>query len=76
LPSGSLGHASTDYTTQKSLITHQPLATLKDIRLGIDANGWLKRVISSAASEQYIAGIGGAPSCMRKAIEKELEGFK
>lgn len=64
------------YTTQKSLITHQPLSTLKDIRLGIDANVWLKRVISSAASEQYIAGIGGAPSCMRRAIEKELEGFK
>ncbi|KAG0086386.1 hypothetical protein BGZ93_000149 [Podila epicladia] len=64
------------YTTQKSLITHQPLATLKDFRLGIDANVWLKRIISSAASEQYIAGIGGAPSCMRKAIEKELEGFK
>ncbi|KAG0343695.1 hypothetical protein BG004_005069 [Podila humilis] len=65
------------YTTQKNLITtNQPLSTLKDIRLGIDANVWLKRVISSSASEQYISGIGGAPSCMRKAIEKELEGFK
>ncbi|KAF9427802.1 hypothetical protein BGZ94_004125 [Podila epigama] len=64
------------YITQKSLITHQPLSTLKDVRVGIDGNVWLKRVIASGASEQYIAGIGGAPSCMRKAIEKELEGFK
>ena len=64
------------YTNQKNLISVQPLSTLKDIRLGIDGNVWLKKIISQAASEQYLAGIGGTPSCMRKAIEKELEGFK
>ncbi|KAF9108378.1 hypothetical protein BGX29_000631 [Mortierella sp. GBA35] len=64
------------YTTQKNLISVQPLSTLKDIRLGIDGNVWLKKIISQAASEQFLAGIGGTPSCMRKAIEKELEGFK
>ncbi|KAG0373226.1 hypothetical protein BGX24_011966 [Mortierella sp. AD032] len=64
------------YTTQKNLISVQPLTTLKDIRLGIDGNVWLKKIISQAASEQFLAGIGGMPSCMRKAIEKELEGFK
>ncbi|KAG0214762.1 hypothetical protein BGX28_001397 [Mortierella sp. GBA30] len=64
------------YTNQKNLISVQPLSTLKDIRLGIDGNVWLKKVVTMAASEQYLAGIGGTPSCMRKAIEKELEGFK
>ncbi|KAF9932955.1 hypothetical protein FBU30_006941 [Linnemannia zychae] len=64
------------YTTQKNLISVQPLSTLKDIRLGIDGNVWLKKIISQAASEQFLPGIGGTPSCMRKAIEKELEGFK
>ena len=53
----------------------QPLSMLKDIRLGIDGNVWLKKIIQ-ASSEQYLAGIGGTPSCLRKAIEKELEGFK
>ncbi|KAF9399624.1 hypothetical protein BGX21_005901 [Mortierella sp. AD011] len=48
---------------------------LKDIRLGIDGNVWLKRVLQSA-SEQYYSGIGGTPSGLRKAIEKELESFK
>ena len=67
---------STVYTTQKSLVSVQPLSILKDIRLGIDGNVWLKKVVTMAASEQYLAGIGGTPSCMRKAIEKELEGFK
>ncbi|KAF9547070.1 hypothetical protein EC957_008919 [Mortierella hygrophila] len=64
------------YTNQKNLISVQPLSALKDIRLGIDGNVWLKKIISQSASEQYLAGIGGTPSCMRKAIEKELEGFK
>ncbi|CAO3565577.1 unnamed protein product [Mortierella alpina] len=64
------------YTTQKNLVSVQPLSVLKDIRLGIDGNVWLKKVVTTAASEQYLAGIGGTPSCMRKAIEKELEGFK
>lgn len=53
----------------------RPLSMLKDIRLGIDGNVWLKK-ITQAASEQYLAGIGGIPSGMRKAIEKELEGLK
>ncbi|KAF9424178.1 hypothetical protein BGZ76_003541, partial [Entomortierella beljakovae] len=48
---------------------------LKDIRLGIDGNLWLKKVLQ-AASEQYLSGIGGTPSLLRKAIEKELENFK
>ncbi|KAF9188053.1 hypothetical protein BGZ50_001569 [Haplosporangium sp. Z 11] len=64
------------YTSQKNLISIQPLSILKDIRLGIDGNVWLKKIVSTAASEQYLAGIGGTPSCMRKVIEKELEGFK
>ncbi|KAG0254453.1 hypothetical protein BG011_005778 [Mortierella polycephala] len=64
------------YTSQKNLISIQPLSILKDIRLGIDGNVWLKKIVSMAASEQYLAGIGGTPSCMRKVIEKELEGFK
>ncbi|KAF9946647.1 hypothetical protein BGZ65_009513, partial [Modicella reniformis] len=63
------------YTTKKELVMVQNLSTLKDIRLGIDGNVWLKK-ITQAASEQYLAGIGGTPSGIRKAIEKELEGFK
>ncbi|KAI7830680.1 PIN domain-like protein [Gamsiella multidivaricata] len=63
------------YTSQKNLTLVQQLPILKDIRLGIDGNVWLKKVTQSA-SEQYLAGIGGTPSCLRRAIEKELEGFK
>ncbi|ORZ16080.1 temperature dependent protein affecting M2 dsRNA replication-domain-containing protein, partial [Lobosporangium transversale] len=63
------------YLTQKNLASTHPLTTLKDIRLGIDGSVWLKKVIG-AASEQYLPGIGGIPSCLRKTIEKELEGFK
>ncbi|KAG0330150.1 hypothetical protein BGZ99_008013 [Dissophora globulifera] len=63
------------YLNQKNLISVQPLSTLSGIRLGIDGNVWLKKV-TQAASEQYLAGIGGIPSGLRKAIEKELDGFK
>ncbi|KAG0246462.1 hypothetical protein BGX31_001738 [Mortierella sp. GBA43] len=63
------------YTNKKDLVSVQSLSLLKDIRLGIDGNVWLKRITLNA-SEQYLAGIGGTPSGIRKAIEKELEGFK
>jgi len=64
------------YITQRKLISSQPLSLLKDIRLGIDGNFWLKKIISGAASELYLPGIGGTPSGIKAAIEKELEGFK
>ncbi|KAG0054478.1 hypothetical protein BGZ83_011165 [Gryganskiella cystojenkinii] len=64
------------YTTQKKLISTQPLSLLKDIRLGIDGNVWLRKVIPGTASELYLPGVGGTPSGIRNAIEKELEGFK
>ncbi|KAG0265507.1 hypothetical protein DFQ27_000586 [Actinomortierella ambigua] len=60
---------------QRNLIAVHPLSTLKDTRLGIDGNAWVKK-ISISASEQYLAGIGGVASKLRKAVEKELEGFK
>ncbi|KAF9110475.1 hypothetical protein BGX27_006299 [Mortierella sp. AM989] len=60
---------------KKSLISVHPLSLLKDIRLGIDGNLWLRNVIQGA-TEQYLSGIGGTPSGLRKAIEKELENFK
>lgn len=53
----------------------QSLSVLKDSRLGVDGNVWLKRIAQNA-SELFLAGIGGTPSGIRKAIEKELEGFK
>jgi hypothetical protein len=61
--------------TGKDLVSVRSLSMLKDHRIGIDGNVWLKK-ITQAVSEQYQAGIGGIPSGMRKAIEKELEGFK
>ncbi|GJJ68247.1 hypothetical protein EMPS_00593 [Entomortierella parvispora] len=64
------------YITQRKLISSQPLSLLKDIRLGIDGNFWLRKIISGAASELYLPGIGGTPSGIKAAIEKELEGFK
>ncbi|KAF9974825.1 hypothetical protein BGZ73_001685 [Actinomortierella ambigua] len=61
---------------QRNLISVQPLSTLKDTRLGIDGNAWVKKISISAGSEQYLAGIGGVAPKLRKAVEKELEGFK
>ncbi|KAF9582657.1 hypothetical protein BGW38_010924 [Lunasporangiospora selenospora] len=61
------------YTIQKCQT--QPLSTLRDIRLGIDGNVWLRKIITST-SEQYLGAIGGTPSTLRAAIEKELENFK
>ncbi|KAG0244913.1 hypothetical protein BGW41_005512 [Actinomortierella wolfii] len=69
-------HLDYYYTNQRNLIAVHPLSTLKDTRLGIDGNAWVKKVSISAASEQYLAGIGGIPPKLRKAVEKELEGFK
>ncbi|KAK3810924.1 MAG: temperature dependent protein affecting M2 dsRNA replication-domain-containing protein [Benniella sp.] len=71
----SLSPWTAEYMTGKDLVSVRSLSMLKDHRIGIDGNVWLKK-ITQAASEQYQAGIGGIPSGMRKAIEKELEGFK
>ncbi|KAF8978452.1 hypothetical protein BGZ46_006454 [Entomortierella lignicola] len=59
------------FTNQKAQVS--PLGFLQDIRLGIDGNVWLKKILPS---EQYLCGIGGTPSGLRKAVEKELECFK
>jgi hypothetical protein len=75
-PSNDFSSSHIVYTSQKKLISVQPLSLLKDIRLGIDGNVWLRKIISGAASELYLPGIGGTPSGIRMAIEKELEGFK
>jgi hypothetical protein len=46
---------------------------LKDTRLGIDGNYWVRKIV---LKENTVAAMGGLPLRLVASIEKELEGFK
>jgi hypothetical protein len=49
------------------------VSLLKDQKIGIDANYWLRKILPK---EPTVVAIGGFPLGLRTAIEKELENFK
>ncbi|KAI9467964.1 MAG: PIN domain-like protein [Benjaminiella poitrasii] len=61
------------FTAERRLIQTSAVSQLKDTRLGIDGNYWIRKIV---AKENAIAAIGGLPLRLVACIEKELEGFK
>ena len=61
------------FTAERRLIQTSAVTQLKDTRLGIDGNYWLRKVV---AKENAVAAMGGLPLRLEATITKELEGFK
>ncbi|KAH8553718.1 hypothetical protein BGW37DRAFT_486860 [Umbelopsis sp. PMI_123] len=61
------------FLAERRLIQTSAVTLLKDQKIGIDANYWLRKVLPK---EPTVVAIGGFPSGIRTAIEKELENFK
>ncbi|KAI7899679.1 PIN domain-like protein [Cokeromyces recurvatus] len=61
------------FTAERRLIQTSALSQLKDTRLGIDGNYWIRKIV---AKENAVAAMGGLPLRLAASIEKELEGFK
>lgn len=61
------------FTAERRLIQTSAVSQLKDTRLGIDGNYWLRKVI---AKENAVTAMGGLPLRLVESIEKELKGFK
>jgi hypothetical protein len=55
------------------LIQTSAVSQLKETRLGIDGNYWLRKVV---AKENAVTAMGGLPLRLVESIEKELEGYK
>ncbi|CAO3688983.1 unnamed protein product [Umbelopsis ramanniana] len=61
------------FLAERRLIQTSAVTLLKDQKIGINANYWLRKVLPK---EPTVVAIGGFPSGIRTAIEKELENFK
>jgi hypothetical protein len=61
-----------DFLHERRLVQISSLHFLRDTRLGIDGNSWLRRVLQNAAKEPAAIAMGGSPNGLRVAIEKEL----
>lgn len=61
------------FTAERCLIQTSAVTQLKDTRLGIDGNYWIRKIV---AKENAVAAMGGLPLRLTASIEKELEGFK
>ncbi|KAL7309521.1 hypothetical protein PS15m_010389 [Mucor circinelloides] len=61
------------FTAERRLIQTSAVTQLKDTRLGIDGNYWLRKIV---LKENTVAAMGGLPLRLTASIEKELEGFK
>jgi hypothetical protein len=61
---------------ERRLVQTSPLHLLRDTRLGIDGNYWLRRVLQQTAKEPAAVAMGGSPNGLRAALEKELNLFK
>ncbi|CAO3618472.1 unnamed protein product [Mucor hiemalis] len=60
------------FTAERRLIQTSAVSQLKDTRLGIDGNYWLRKVI---AKENAVTAMGGLPLRLVESIENELKGF-
>ena len=57
----------------KRLIKEAPLSCLKDTRLGIDANLYVRRVLSSSETkEAFVPALGGVPLALEEHIQRDL----
>jgi hypothetical protein len=61
------------FTAERRLIQTSAVSQLKDTRLGIDGNYWLRKIVSK---ENTVTAMGGLPLKLVESIEKELGGFK
>ncbi|KAG2214324.1 hypothetical protein INT47_000880 [Mucor saturninus] len=61
------------FTAERRLIQTSAVSQLKETRLGIDGNYWLRKVL---AKENAVTAMGGLPLRLVETLEKELEGFK
>jgi hypothetical protein len=62
---------------EAKLVNSDKITALKGSRLGIDGPHWLRKIQkSSVNSEPLVTAMGGIPLGFRKAVEKELQGFK
>lgn len=49
------------------------VSQLKDTRLGIEGNHWLRKIL---AKEPAVAAMGGTPLKLVESIEREINAFK
>ncbi|GAA95645.1 uncharacterized protein L969DRAFT_71183 [Mixia osmundae IAM 14324] len=61
------------FVHERKLVREAPLASLKDARLGIDADHYIRGLLdASRAREPFVAAIGGAPQALISQFEQEL----
>ncbi|KAM0755876.1 hypothetical protein T439DRAFT_295879 [Meredithblackwellia eburnea MCA 4105] len=64
------------YLRERGLLKEAPLASLNGSRIGIDANNYLKRLLSTrepAVSDAFLAATGGSPLTINADIERDLK---
>ncbi|KAG1559523.1 hypothetical protein G6F46_002736 [Rhizopus delemar] len=61
------------FTAERRLIQTSATSQLKDTRLGIEGNDWLRKIV---LKEPAVTAMGGLPLRLKESIEKELKHFK
>ena len=64
------------FANEHSLISHESLSHLNDLRIGVDAACWLRRILYQSAKEPCVMAMGGLPLSFERALEQELQLFK
>ncbi|KAJ1980681.1 hypothetical protein H4R33_005417 [Dimargaris cristalligena] len=64
------------FTAERQLIQTSPLNVLNGIRVGIDGNHWLRKLLQRVVRDPYPAAMGGIPLGLEAAVERELNAFK
>ncbi|KAL0092293.1 PIN domain-like protein [Phycomyces blakesleeanus] len=61
------------FTAERRLIQTSAISQLKETRLGIEGNYWLRKIL---AKEPAVAALGGIPFNLKHSIEREIKHFK
>ncbi|RUO95864.1 hypothetical protein BC936DRAFT_143058 [Jimgerdemannia flammicorona] len=64
------------FTAERRLVHTNPISLLKDTRLGIEGNHWLRKLLQNHVKEPAVVAMGGIPLGLRAAIERELDLLK
>ncbi|RUS17673.1 temperature dependent protein affecting M2 dsRNA replication-domain-containing protein [Endogone sp. FLAS-F59071] len=63
------------FTVERRLVQTASISLLKDTRLGIEGNHWLRKILKQL-KEPAVVAMGGLPLGLRAAVERELDLLK
>lgn len=64
------------YANERQLNTIDMVDKLRDLRIGVDAGYWIRRILTQIPREPCVVAMSGLPLGFEREVEKELRYFK